>query len=229
MAISAIRSMSVAGQDAAGRVRRRVEDQQSRPRGDERGQFVDVEPEVVRHPDRDRDRRRTDEPRQRLVDRVARIRHEDLVARIDQAEDRVQHHALATDRHEDLRRVGGDAFAGRHIDGDRFAQRRDAGERRVVRLALVERALGGFADVGGRVEIGLADLEMDDRSALGLERARAGADLERALGPDRPHPRGDPQSRRCRHHRIPVAARQSIIRGARVVKTTLAADARLRD
>ena len=75
------------------------------PRRDQRGELVDVEPEVVRHPDRDRDRRRADEPRQRLVDRVARVRDEDLVARVDQTEDRVEHHALAADRDEDLERL----------------------------------------------------------------------------------------------------------------------------
>ena len=85
----------------------------------------------------------------------------------------------------------GDALARGHVRGDRLAQRRDAGERRVVGRALVERPLGRLADVGRRVEIGLADLEVDDRPALGLERAGAGADLERALGADRAHPGGD--------------------------------------
>ena len=178
----------VAGQDAAGRVGRRVDDQQSRLRGDQRGELVDIEPEVVLHPDRDRHRRRPDEAGQRLVDRIAGIGNDDLVTRIDQTEDRVQHHALAADGHEDLERLDREALARRGVGGDRLAQRRDAGERRVVRRACVERRLGRRADVGRRVEIGLAELEMDDRPSLRLERAGAGRHLEGALGADGVHP-----------------------------------------
>ena len=135
-------------QDATGRVRRRVDDQQPGPRGDEAGEFVHVETKVIRHPDRHGDRSRAHEARQRLVDRVPGVRDEHLVAGIDETEDAVQHHSLATDRHEHLRRVGGDALPRGDIDGDRFAQGRDAWERRVVGLALVERALGRFAGRG---------------------------------------------------------------------------------
>ena len=187
MASSEIRVEVVAGEHAAGRVGRRVDEQDPGPRRDERGQLVDVEPELVLHPDGDRHRGRADEPGERFVDRVAGVGDDDLVARVDQAEDRVEHHALATDGHEDLRRIGVDALALRHVRGDRLTQRRDAGERRVMGLALVERALGRGADVGGRVEIGLADLEVDHRPALGRERAGAGADLEGALRPDGAH------------------------------------------
>ena len=187
MASSEMRVEVVAVEDAAGRVGRRVDEQDPRPGRDERGQLVDVEPELVLHPDRDRHRGRPDEPGERFVDRVAGVGDDDLVARIDEPEDRVEHHALAADGHEDLRRIGVDALALRDVRGDRLAQRRDAGERRVVRLALVERALGRGADVGRRVEIGLADLEIDHRPALGRERAGAGADLEGALGADGAH------------------------------------------
>ena len=74
------------------------------------------------------------------------------------------------------------------------------GERRVVRRAGVERRLGRLADVGRRVEVGLADLEVDDRAALGLERAGAGGHLERALGADRAHPCRDPHGLRPPTH-----------------------------
>ena len=42
----------------------------------------------------------------------------------------------------------------------------------------VEGALGGVADVHGRVEVRLADLEVDDLLALTLERLGAREDLE---------------------------------------------------
>ena len=62
----------------------------------------------------------------------------------------------------------------------------------VVRPALVEqRACGRLADVGRRVEVGLADLEVDDVAAGGLERPGAGGGLEGGLGPDRRHAPGE--------------------------------------
>jgi hypothetical protein len=44
--------------------------------------------------------------------------------------------------------------------------------------ALVEGLLGRRADVGGRVEIGLADFEVDDAPAGRLEGPGTGGDLE---------------------------------------------------
>src|SRR5690349_9169020 len=60
-----------------------------------------------------------------------------------------------------------------------------------MRLAGVERPLGRLAGLGGRVEVRLADLEMDDVAALRLEGSRPGGDLERGLGADVAHPFGD--------------------------------------
>jgi hypothetical protein len=47
---------------------------------------------------------------------------------------------------------------------------------------------GGFRDVAGRVEVGLADLEMDDVAALRLQGPRAYEDLERGLRSQPRHP-----------------------------------------
>ena len=104
--------------------------------------------------------------RQRLVDRVAGIGDEDLVARVDQPEDRVEHHALAADGDEDLGRFDREPLAGGGVGGDRLAQGRDPGERRVVRLPGIERRLAASRTLRRRVEVGLADLEVDDRAAL---------------------------------------------------------------
>ena len=59
-------------------------------------------------------------------------------------------------------------------------------------MALVEGLLRRLADVGRGVEVGLADLEVDHRATLGLERACPRADREGAFCPDRLHPGGDP-------------------------------------
>ena len=57
-----------------------------------------------------------------------------------------------------------------------------------MRRAGVERALGGVLDVSGRVEIGLADLEVNDLAPLALQRLRARQHLERRLRPEPAHP-----------------------------------------
>ena len=59
-----------------------------------------------------------------------------------------------------------------------------------MRPALVERALGRVADVDRRVEVGLADLEVDHVVALRLPRAGAGRRLEGSLGADADHALG---------------------------------------
>jgi hypothetical protein len=46
----------------------------------------------------------------------------------------------------------------------------------------------GLDDVGGRVEIGLADLEVDDVAALGFQRPRPHQHLEGGLGAQARHP-----------------------------------------
>jgi hypothetical protein len=53
--------------------------------------------------------------------------------------------------------------------------------------AAIEGSLGRLADVRGRVEVGLADLEVDDRPAGGLERAGSGRGFEGGLGADARH------------------------------------------
>ena len=69
-----------------------------------------------------------------------------------------------------------------YVLGDRLAQLGQPGGGAVVRGAVVEGPLGRFADVGGRVEVRLADLEVDDLLALPLEGLGAGQHLEGGLG-----------------------------------------------
>ena len=180
-----------AGEDPAGRVGRRVEDEQPRPWRDQLLELVEVDPEVVLLADRQADRRAAAEARHRLVDREARVREDDLDARLDQRFDRVEHDRLGARRDDHAVRRGGEALAGGGIRGDRLAQRGQPERRPVVGPAVVERPLRRFADVGRRVEIGLADLEVDDAPTGGLERPGAGRGLEGGLGADRRHAPGE--------------------------------------
>ena len=63
-----------------------------------------------------------------------------------------------------------------------LAELRNAGRRAVVRLARSERRGRSLPDVERRVEVRLADLEVDDLAALPLELARPGEHAERRLG-----------------------------------------------
>ena len=176
------------GQDRAGRVVRRVRDQQLRARRDQARDLVDVHPEVVRLAQRRRHRGPADVAGHRLVDREAGVRVDDLVALLDQGEHRVEHDRLGARRDDDLvgRRL--DPLPALHVGGDRLAQRRDAGGGGVVRRPLVEeRAGGSFRHVPRGVEVRLTHLEVDDVSAGGLERPGAGGRLEGGLGPDALH------------------------------------------
>ena len=63
---------------------------------------------------------------------------------------------------------------GRH----RLAQLGDAVGGRVAVMAVAQRLAGRFHDMLGRLEVGLADAEIDDVLALGLQGLGAGEHLE---------------------------------------------------
>ena len=64
---------------------------------------------------------------------------------------------------------------------DRLAQRQDALRRRVAVMAVAQRLDGGLDDVGRRLEVRLADAEVDDGLALALQRVGARQHLEGGL------------------------------------------------
>ena len=134
------------------------------------------------------DRRAADIAGHRLVDREARVRVDDLVAVIDQREHGVEHDRLCARRDDHLLGRGLDPLPALHVGDDRLAQRQDAGGGRVVRRSLVqERARRRLGDVARRVEVGLADLQVDHVAAGRLERAGARGGLEGGLRPDPLH------------------------------------------
>ena len=191
-ATSAMRARSSRVSTPPGRICRRVEDDQLRPRRHQADELVRVETEVVLLADRDRHRRRADEARHRLVDRKARVGVDDLVALLGQREDREEHDRLRARRHDHLRRVDGDA-APATLNRAAIASRSwgRPGGGRIVGPAGVERPLVGFDDVRRRVEVRLADLEVDHVAARRLERAGAGGRFEGGFGPEAGHPVGE--------------------------------------
>ena len=167
---------------ATRRVGRRVEDHHLGLRRHARAEVVGREREVGLLGQRQRHRRGPGPADRGLVDREARVGVDDLVARVARREDAVEQERLGARRDDD--RVGVDvnaAVRGKVVRGG-LAQRGDARGGAVVRLAVPQRLGRGLDDMGRRVEIGLADLEVDDALAGGLEGLGAGEDFECGLG-----------------------------------------------
>src|SRR5262249_28248811 len=90
----------------------------------------------------------------------------------------------------DVLRTDGNPACGGHVGGHGFTQLRIALRGSVMRPALIESSLGGFDDVGGRGEIGLADLEMDHAVSRRLERPRTHQYLKSGFDKNPVHPFG---------------------------------------
>src|SRR5438876_1936556 len=175
-------------EDAAGRVLRRVDDDQLRLPADPLLEEPEVEAEPRLLQERNRHRHPAHEVDDRFVDGKAGVRVDHLVAAVDERHDREEHDRLRAGRDHDLLRSDGRAAGGRDVPGDRRAQLGESGRRPVVGRPRVEGALGGVADVLGRVEVGLADLEVNDLLALSFERLGPRQDLEGRLRSEPRHP-----------------------------------------
>ena len=62
-----------------------------------------------------------------------------------------------------------------------------------MREALAQRVHAGFDDVGGRVHVGLADLEVNDAASLALQRAGPNQHFEGSFRSQPRHPLGQAQ------------------------------------
>ena len=149
---------------------RRIDDDQLGAVGHQRVEFVRVEAEVLLLAQMQRNRGRTGEVDHRLVDREAGVRVDHLVARADQRQDDEEHDRLAAGRDDDPLRTDVDAARAADVVGNRLAQLGNSGGRGVVRLSGPQRLDARLDDVRRRVEVGFADLQMDDAAPLRLQR-----------------------------------------------------------
>ncbi len=171
----------------AGRVVRRVEDQQFRARRDLALQILQVQVEAVLIAERQRHGPRAEEVDQRLVDRERRVGEQHVVAVLEQRHHGVEHDGLAAGRDHDVVGVARDAALGLPLLGDDLAELGQSGRRPVVRPALLQGLRRGVADVLRRIEVGLADLEVDDLPSLRLERPSPRQHFEGGFGPQPAH------------------------------------------
>jgi hypothetical protein len=183
--------------DASGRIVRIVQDDEARLGTHAVAELTHVEGErlLLQQPHRHRDA--ADVPDHRLVDREAGIGIEDLVAFVHEGEDHEEHDRLGAGR--DHHHLGRRAHAAppRRVLCDRLPQLGQAGGRTVVRGPAAKGGDGGFGDMAGRVEVGLADLEMHHVAALRLQGPRAHEDLESRLRTQPRHPLREPHVGNC--------------------------------
>ncbi len=175
------------GEDPAGGVLRRVENQQLGLGCDARFELGRVEREIPRLTQRQRHRHGAMRLDLRFVDREARLRIDHLIAGavIGGAQDRVGDERLGAGADHD--------FVGRnlqpahltHVARRRFAQLGNAGRGGVAMLALADRLDGRILHVRGCMEIGLTDAERDDVLALAGELGHFGKHHEGVLGAER--------------------------------------------
>jgi hypothetical protein len=182
---------------------RRVDEDHARLRRDRGGDAIPVGPERARI-ERDMHGAAAVEFDRRFVAVVARVEHDDFVARTHDGGDRREQRLGRAGRHRDFG-IGIDLAAVELLGlaRDRLAQRRHAGHRRVLVASFRHRARERIAQRGRAVEIGKALAEID---GLVLDRELAhhredrrpdlrqlGFDLHVAFAFGRPNS----QNRRC--------------------------------
>ncbi len=166
------------GDQRAGRIARRIDDDRLGPRRDRIDDRRGLDREAVFHV--------------RLHDHRRRVGQLDLIADA-RPERAVRDHLVArlVERHrgvvERLFGAGGDDdFLGLDLDAvveaialaDGVAQLEHAGRRRVLREVRIERRMRGVLDVFGRGEVGLAGAQIDDVDALAAQTIGFGAHLQ---------------------------------------------------
>ena len=135
----------------------------------------------------------------RLVDGIARVGVEHLVAGVHERQDELADHRLAAGLDGDVLHVIGKAVRGAHVGRHRGPQLRDARVRTVAGMTVRDRLEGRLDDVAGRRDVEVADMEGIDLVSFGGERGRLGRHRERGLSAQTIDALGDPWSGYATH------------------------------
>ena len=120
-----------------------------------------------------------------------RVGEDDLVAALEQGAEEQQHGGRRSRRDQDAVRRHVHPIPRPVVLGDGLAQREDAQGVSVTGAAVLQRLLGRLPDHRRRLEVGLAELEVDDIDAGPLQRLRALEHLHREKRLDLPGPARD--------------------------------------
>ena len=129
-----------------------------------------------------------------LVDGVARVRVQHLVARVHQGQHELADDGLAPRLDGDVLRAVAEAVRGAHVGGDSRPQRRDTGVRAVAGLAVLDRLERRLHDVARCRDVHVTQVERVHLVALGGEGGRLGRHREGGLGSQTGDAPGDPGS-----------------------------------
>ena len=162
---------------------RRVEHQQLCSLGDEGGHLVGVHSEFVLFSKRHSDRFGPGERGDRFVHREAGIRIEDFVALPTQRHDGEEHDGLGSGGdHDTVGRIAPSAGPAEELP-DGLSHLGQARSCHIVGEPCSERVGCSIDDVRGRIEVGLADLQMDDLAPLRFQRPGPTKNFERGFCP----------------------------------------------
>ena len=175
-------------EDGAGRIRGRVDQDGLRARSDPLADRLRTILEAVVLGDPHVDGRALGVADEVRVAGVVRIAQDDLVGRIEKVAEDEEHRRRRSRRDEDLVRRDRDAVGRQVVLGDRLAERQDAEAVRVASVTVLDRLLERLADHRWRLEVRLAELEVDHVDARPLERLRALSHLDREERLDLPDP-----------------------------------------
>ena len=168
----------LAGEHGAARVVGRVQDDEPRVLVHQRCELVEVRVVVQLAPQRHGDWLCAAEVHHGGVDGEAGVGIDDLGAGLRERQQGEEHDGLGAGGDDHLLPIVLEASALAGIAGHGLPDLRDARSGDVVRVARVEGIDGRGLDVGRRLEVGLADLQVDDLNALGLKRLGPGEDLK---------------------------------------------------
>ncbi len=172
----------LAGEGAATRVVGEGEDEELGSVRHQRSQLVGIDPELVLFPEGNGHTPGSHEGADRLVHGKPGIRVHHLVAFLAEGQEHVPHDRFGTGCDDDPLGAGGEA-AGRFEElGHGLPQLGDPGCGNVVGVSRFQGGCRRLPDVGRCVEVGLADLQVDDLPTLSLKGLGVGEDLEGRLG-----------------------------------------------
>ena len=186
------RARFVFGEQGAGRIAGRVDDDGPGTRRDGREKMIGAQPEavvLVRADDHGRAAGQLDLLNER---RPARHVRDDLIARPDEREGRVQQRLLAARRDDDFVRGIADPVVGPVACADGLPQVGDAHVGGVLREIAGNRGVGRLGDVMRGGEVGLAGAEVDDIDPLAAQPFGLDRPLHRRGHPHLAHAIGEP-------------------------------------
>src|SRR6266478_9788766 len=172
---------------------RRVQDDQLGAVGNQRGQFFDVDGKVTLFAQRNRDRLPERILDHRLVDRETGVGIDNFIPSINQCQYHKENNRLATWHNDDFVARNRHAAGAADIVCDCLAQLGQSGGGTVMGPSLVKSVDTSLDDIGGRVEVGFTDFEVNNLFALFLELAGAVQDFKSSFGAKPRHPAGKTQ------------------------------------